>query len=241
VTALVLEAASRRVRDGAGERVALDSVSLEIEAGEVVGVWGKRRSGRSTLIRVAAGVEEPDSGVVRVDGQDLWQRGRRHRDEARAKVAMWYPRFLRDHGRWTDRQVAMPARRGRRGRRRTLAEAREALARVGIAECAQSRIGELDHRETVRAALARALMVRPTVLVLDDPTSGLEPLDRESFLAVILAIAREDRIAVLLTASDPAQLGGVDRHLSISAGVLRGATKAEPATVVPLRRTEPGG
>jgi len=65
---LALEGVGKRYRDGARERIALREVSLALEAGELAAVWGLRRSGRSTLLRVAAGIEQPDEGVVRFDG-----------------------------------------------------------------------------------------------------------------------------------------------------------------------------
>jgi ABC-type multidrug transport system ATPase subunit len=239
MTALVLEAATKRFRHGMSERTALDNVSLDIDAREVVGVWGRRRSGRTTLIRVAAGILPPDEGAVLVNGIDVSRAPRRPRREARASVALWYPLLLRDHGRTVLRQVAVPARRGRRPFGAVYSAAANALERVGISECARVPIKELDHRELVRAALARALVMRPRVLLLDDPLSGLDVLEAQSVLELIVRIAREDRIGVLLTASDPAQLGGVDRHLSISGGRLRGATTPTPADVVELRRSSP--
>ena len=72
MTLLELEHVSKRYRRG--EHVALDDVSLVIDAGEMVMVWGERRSGRSTLLRIAAGIETPDAGVVRFAGGDLAER-----------------------------------------------------------------------------------------------------------------------------------------------------------------------
>jgi ABC-type methionine transport system ATPase subunit len=241
MSTLVLEGVSKRVRHGGAEQVALDAVSLDVDAGEVVGIWGRRRSGRTTLVRVAAGVEEPDGGTIRIDGVDLWRGAREQRRSVRQQIAVWYPLFLPDHGRWLYRQVAIPVRRARQPTRRAWAQAHAALERVGISDCARTAVGELDHREVVRAALARALVMRPKVLVLDEPMSGLDVLEAERVLELIVGIAREDRIAVLVTASEVSQLAGVDRHLSMSAGVVRGATAPTPAAVIELRRTEPGG
>lgn len=241
MSTLVLEAVSKHVRHGGAEQVALDGVSLDVDAGEVVGVWGRRRSGRSTLLRVAAGVEEPDGGAITVGGVDLWHASREQRRSVRQQIAVWYPLFLPDHGRRLYRQVAMPARRTRQPTRRAWAQAHAALERVGLSDCARRAVTELDHRETVRAALARALVMRPKVLVLDEPVSGLDVLEVERILDLIIGIAREDRIAVLMTGAEVGQLSGVDRLLSIGGGVVRGATSPTSADVVELRRTEPGG
>jgi ABC-type multidrug transport system ATPase subunit len=223
---LTMEAVSKHHARGVG---AID-VSLDLDAGEVVGVWGRRRSGRSTLLRLAAGIERPDAGIVRFEGTDLWS-GRAPRD----RIAVWHPAFPPDHGRSVERQVAVAARRGRRPMRRVRDEALAALARVGIGDRAGCAPRELDHAEIARAALARALVMRPGLLVLDEPMSGLEALEAERLLELIVGIARADKIAVLLSAAEVGQLGGVDRHLSISRGVVRGRTAPAPAELLRMR------
>lgn len=227
VSTLVLDRVTKRFARG----VALDDVSLDVDAGEVVGVWGRRRSGRSTLLRVAAGIERPDAGEVRVEGADVWRTR-----SARRTVAVWHPLFPPDHGRTVERQVAMPLRRGRCPGDDVRIAARAALHRVGADACAERSPGDLDAEEIVRVALARALVTRPKVLVLDEPLTGIDVLAAEALLELIVEIARHERIAVLLTAAEVAQLAGVDRHLSISGGALRGTTEPTPADVLRLRR-----
>jgi ABC-type multidrug transport system ATPase subunit len=223
---LAMEAVSKRYPRGVGAA----DVSLDVDAGEVVGVWGRRRSGRSTLLRLAAGVERPDAGVVRFQGVDLWSRA-----AARDGIAVWHTAFPPDHGRSLGRQLAVAARRGRRPIREVRDETLAALERVGLRNHASRAPRELDHPELARAALARALMLRPRLIVLDEPLSGLETLQAERLLELIVGIARADRIAVLLSAAEVAQLGGVDRHLSIARGVVRGMTTAPRADVLRMR------
>jgi ABC-type multidrug transport system ATPase subunit len=223
---LTMEAVGKRFERGVG----VEDVSLELDAGEVVGVWGRRRSGRSTLLHLAAGVTRPDTGVVRFEGVDLW-RGHASRE----RIAVWHTAFPPDHGRSLERQVAVAARHGRRSMRQVRSASFAALARVGLGGHGQRVPRELDHAEIARAALARALVMRPELLVLDEPMNGLEALEAERLLELIVKLARADRIAVLLSAAEVGQLGGVDRHLSISRGVVRGATVPASADVLPLR------
>jgi ABC-type multidrug transport system ATPase subunit len=223
---LAMEAVSKRFPRGIGAT----DISLDVDAGEVVGVWGRRRSGRSTLLRLAAGVERPDAGVVRFEGVDLWSRA-----ATRDGIAVWHTAFPPDHGRTLERQVAVAARRGRRPSREVRDATLAALERVGLREHGSQPPRELDHPELARAALARALMLRPRLLVLDEPLSGLEALQAERLLELIVDVARTDRVAVLLSAAEVAQLSGVDRHLSIARGAVRGTTAPPLADVLRMR------
>lgn len=223
---LTMEAVSKRFPRGVGAA----DVSLDVDAGEVVGVWGRRRSGRSTLLRLAAGVERPDAGIVRFDGVDLWSRA-----ATRERIAVWHTAFPPDHGRSLERQVAVTMRRGQRPLREVHDEALATLTRVGLRGQGSRSPRELDHSQLARAALARALMMRPRLLVLDEPLSGLDALDAERLLELVVTIARADRIAVLLSAAEISQLGGVDRHLTIAHGVVRGTTAPPGADVLRMR------
>jgi ABC-type Mn2+/Zn2+ transport system ATPase subunit len=94
---------------------------------------------------------------------------------------------------------------------------------------------ELDGAEGVRVALAQALVLEPALLVIDEPTVGVDLLERDPILALLRALADEG-IAVLASTGEAAGCSGADRALSLSAGELHGSTEPELAPVVPLRR-----
>ena len=101
------------------------------------------------------------------------------------------------------------------------ARARAALSRVGAHRCAALRTSELDGGELVRVAIARALVHRPKLLVIDEPTLGVDLLVRDAILALLRSIADEGT-AVLASAAETTGLAGADRALSLSDGQLRG-------------------
>ena len=214
------------------ERVALRDVSLQIEAGEMVAVWGVRRSGRSTLLRMAAGVEAPDTGVVRFDGHDLSdRRGERLGDGIGYCRRTFRPsegQLVLDH-----LIVGLLA----RGAPLSLAasRAREALERVEIGRCAALRPSELDCAEAVRAAIARALALEPRLLLIDEPTIGVDLLARDGILRLLQSLALEG-MAILASTGESPGLSGA-RALTLSEGELHGRQARELATVVPLRRS----
>jgi ABC-type multidrug transport system ATPase subunit len=232
---LELARVSRRYRSGAHERVVLDGVSLQIEPGELLAVWGLRRSGRSTLLRIAAGIEPPDAGAVRFQGRDL----ARH-PALGSGIGYCRP----GHGDGDARVVLDELVAGQlaRGVPRPAAEPRAfaALERAGASDCAGRARRELDGGERARVAIARALTLRPRLLVIDEPTKGVDLLQRDAILALLRSLADEDGLALLVSAGEATALSGADRALSLSGGELRGNLSPELAEVVPLRLAAQG-
>jgi energy-coupling factor transporter ATP-binding protein EcfA2 len=227
---LALEHVARRHRRGEREREILRDVCLQMDAGELVAIWGLRRCGRSTLLRIVAGIEPPDAGQVRFAGHELSGTG----SLALGGEIGYCARASLDAASVLDElllgQLA-------RGVRRALARARAytALARVGAADCAPRALHELDGAEELRVALARALALEPSLLVIDDPVRGVDLLQRDSILDLLRSLADEG-IAILISTDEATALAGADRALSLSDGVLRGDSTPELAEVLPLRR-----
>lgn len=230
---LSIERATKRYRRGRLERVAIRDVSLEIEPGELVAVWGPRRSGRTTLLRVAAGIEFPDEGTVSFEGSDL----SRCRDRVLGRRIGYCQDRLGDRDLVVDYVAAGLLAQDvstRQARRR----AEEALVRVGAEACGRLECHELDGGEVARVSIASALVAAPALLVIDEPTNGVDLLERDPLLALLRSIASEG-VAVLMSTGDAQGLAGVDRALSIDNGELRGELTTSNATVVPLRRAVP--
>jgi ABC-type multidrug transport system ATPase subunit len=229
---LALEHVTRRYRSGAHQRVVLDDVSLTLDAGELLAVWGLRRSGRSTLLRVAAGIEPPDSGVVRFEGEDL----ARHRDALGSGIG--YCRTSYGEGEAQGVLEELTAGQLARGVPQSAAHSRAfaALERTGATECAGRGLHELDGGESMRVSIARALTLGPSLLVIDEPTKGVDLLERDAILSLLRSLADDDGIALLVSAGEATALSGADRALSLSDGELRGSLRPELAAVVPLRR-----
>ena len=232
---LALENVGKSYRYGLRQRVVLREATLELDAGELAAVWGPRRSGRSTLLRVAAGIEAPDSGVVRFEGHDMAKRGE--------KLLGGGIGYCQKTFRWAEGTnvldhviVALLARGVPPSAARV--SAREALQRVGAERCANLRLAELDSGEAIRVALARTLALRPRLLVIDEPTKGVELLERDEILGLLRGLADEG-VAVLASAGESTGLSGADRAFALGDGELRGGVTPELAPVLPLRRPAP--
>jgi ABC-type multidrug transport system ATPase subunit len=245
MTLLALERVGKRYKAGRLERVVLDEVSLSLEAGELVAVWGMPRSGRSTLLRIAAGIEPPDTGFVRFEGRDLNTPGRQVLGNG-IGYCRPAPRD-REAGVVLDELMLGPRARGA-SNSAAGARAHAALERVGASDCAEHPINELDGAEAVRVNIARALLLDPAVLIIDEPVTGVDLLHRDDLLALLRSLADDDGIAragegaltrgiaVLMTVSESTALAGCDRALRIGGGGLGGSTEPELAAVVPIHR-----
>jgi NitT/TauT family transport system ATP-binding protein len=160
-------------RDG-GHLVAVEDLSFDLPAGSVTALIGPNGCGKSTVLRVIAGLLAPDRGTVGLDGGAV-----PHPGDARVGLVFQQPRLIP----WlsTIDNVALPLALARVAPDERQARAREALGRVGLAPAADARPRDLSGGMAQRAALARALVSDPPLLLLDEPFSALDALTREAF------------------------------------------------------------
>ncbi|MGH2903939.1 MAG: ATP-binding cassette domain-containing protein [Solirubrobacteraceae bacterium] len=216
---------------GQQERLVLRDVCFELQQGELAVVWGLRGSGRSTLLRVATGIEPADSGVVRFAGLDLSEHGER----LLGRGIGYCQRTLR----FTEGQTALDhAMVGLLARWVSPAKARsralDALERAGAEGCAAMRQSQLSSAEAVRVALARTLALEPRLLAIDEPCKGVELRDRDGILALLRSLADEG-ITVLQSTGESTALSEADRALTLSGGHVYNTAADELAPVLALR------
>jgi putative ABC transport system ATP-binding protein len=229
VTLLALEHVRKSYREYERERLVLRDVSLELRAGELTVVWGMRGCGRSTLLRVAAGIELPDSGTVRFEGKDL----ARESERLLGNSIGYCQKTLRFTEGQTAHEHAMVGLLARWVAPKTArALAQEALERVGVGRCAKMRQHQLTSAEAVRVALARTLALHPKLVVIDEPVKGVELIDRDGILALLRSLADEG-ITVLASTGESTGLSEADRAVTLAGGELR-STPAELAPVLAL-------
>lgn len=221
----------------------LDDVSLELDGPGLVAVWGPPRSGRTTLLEVAAGLLEPAEGEVRFDGRP--PRPALGRSGGIAWAVDGPEAFVAAAGERVIDQVAWPALRVT-SRWRARDRADEMLIRCGADGLADAELWQLSHAERVRVLLARALVQRPRLVLLDEPTTGSPKPERERMWTLLQQLVRDLDLAVLATDYDGQGFGSA-RALTIQRGQLRGASSSpaaqeEAASVISLdaRRAAPG-
>jgi ABC-type sugar transport system ATPase subunit len=226
---LELQRICKRYRHGAQHVDVLRDVSLEVHEREVVAVWGARNSGRSTLLRIAAGIEAPACGSVRFRGRELApNRGAIARGIAYCQPVLPSPEGQLVFEELIAAQLALGV---KPSRARLLAW--KALERVGASHCDGRQPKELNRAEAVRVAIARAILQEPSLLVVDEPTTGVEPIERDHILELLRSLTQEG-IAILMSLDKGIGLFAADRALSLSEGRLRGHLSPEVAEVVAL-------
>ncbi|HVD58963.1 MAG TPA: ABC transporter ATP-binding protein [Thermoleophilaceae bacterium] len=177
---------------------AVDGVSLTIEQGTVLGVIGPNGAGKSTLINLITGHLKPTAGQVEVEGRDVT--GRKPWVVAGARVARTF-QVVKPFRNLTVRENAaigaMYGPKRARSARAAMVQADEALGRVGLLERAELTPGDLSVADARRLELAKALAMRPRLLLLDEVMAGLRPNEIEPSLDLIRSL-RDDGVAILV-------------------------------------------
>jgi ABC-type lipoprotein export system ATPase subunit len=190
-----------------GENIirAVDGVSLEIHSGEFVALLGSSGSGKSSMLNLIAGLDRPTSGSVFVQERDLAKLSREELAKYRLHVVgMVFQSFNLIPSMTVTENVELPLRFAEvdRGRRDSLA--REALERVGLAARMGHRPSELSGGEQQRAALARALINRPQLLLADEPTGNLDSHTGKEIMDMVRDFNRELGMTVVMVTHERA-------------------------------------
>ncbi|MEF9852943.1 MAG: energy-coupling factor transporter ATPase [Hydrogenoanaerobacterium sp.] len=181
------------------EKTAIDNVSIEIDEGEFVGVIGHTGSGKSTLIQHFNGLVKPSSGKVFIDGEDIWGQGVNIRDvRFKAGLVFQYPEYqLFEDSVYKD--IAFGPKNMKLSEGEVDRRVREAAAFVGLKEHHLSESPfELSGGQKRRVAIAGVLAMRPKLLILDEPTAGLDPKGRDRILGQIREYHEQEKNTVLL-------------------------------------------
>ncbi|MGW0947577.1 ABC transporter ATP-binding protein [Streptomyces sp. NPDC002623] len=181
-----------------GGRRALDAVSLTAEAGRVTGLIGPNGAGKSTLFDVVSGLRRPRTGRVRLDGRDITREGPARR--ARRGMSRTF-QHLELFGRLSVRDNLLVAAELGPERRHAARTADAVLARLGLADQADAPADALPTGVARLVEVGRALVLKPRVLLLDEPAAGQDAEETERFAALLRALAA-DGVAVLLVEHD---------------------------------------
>jgi lipoprotein-releasing system ATP-binding protein len=199
----------------------LKSVDIDIDSGETLAVVGASGIGKSTLLNILGTLDRPDSGTLRFQGEDVLC----YDDEKLAKFRNISVGFVFQFHHLLNEFSAlenamMPALIKGLTREESSRSAEEILLRVGLKDRLQHRVGQLSGGEQQRVALARALVLRPLILLADEPTGNLDKRNSEKVHDLLLELNQEYKMTLIVVTHNMALAAYMSRRITIADGQL---------------------
>ncbi|MFD3501369.1 ABC transporter ATP-binding protein [Streptomyces sp. NPDC058676] len=213
---------------------ALDGVSLTLGRGTFTAVMGPSGSGKSTLLQCAAGLDVPDSGIVRVDGTELTGESEAELTRfRRGRIGFVFQQYNLLDTLTVAQNTVLPLRLA--GRRVDRERAREVLTSVGLGDRLGHRPDQLSGGQRQRVAIARALVTEPRVIFADEPTGALDTRSARDVLRLLRQAVRVHGRTVVMVTHDPVAAAYADSVLFLADGRLAGRMDAPTADAVAER------
>lgn len=212
----------REFNEGASKLQVLRGVNLAVQPAERVAIIGASGSGKTTLLQIMGGLDEPSEGGVLINGAAMHGATESAKGELRNRYVGFVYQFHHLLPEFTaEENVAMPLLIRRDEKAVALEAARELLGRVGLGERLTHKPGELSGGERQRAAVARALITRPQLVLADEPTGNLDSGNGEHVLGLMLELNEELRTSLVIVTHDHSIAARMDRVVVLEDGVLK--------------------
>ncbi len=218
---LVCRSIVRRFREGDSTLEVLSGVDLTVAESELVAIIGASGSGKTTLLQIMGGLDDPTSGEVLVGGQSIANIDEKDKSALRNKFIGFVYQFHHLLPEFTAQEnVAMPLLIRRLAKGEAMQQAAELLGRVGLEGRLDHKPGELSGGERQRAAVARALITRPKLVLADEPTGNLDAGNGQHVLQLMLELNRELATSLVIVTHDHNVASQMDRVLVLENGCL---------------------
>jgi lipoprotein-releasing system ATP-binding protein len=212
----------RRFNEGASTLVVLNGVDLQVQPAERVAIIGTSGSGKTTLLQIMGGLDEPSEGEVFINGEAMHGSDETAKGDMRNRYVGFIYQFHHLLPEFTaEENVAMPLMIRRVPKAAAIEKARELLGRVGLGERLHHKPGELSGGERQRAAVARALITRPQLVLADEPTGNLDAGNGEHVLKLMLELNQELKTSLVIVTHDHSIAARMDRILVLEDGILK--------------------
>ena len=219
---LTAQGVTRTFHEGSSSLEVLRGLDLAVLAGERLGIIGASGSGKTTLLQILGGLDRPDGGQVAIDGRDLHALRELERGQLRNRTIGFVYQFHHLLAEFSAQEnVAMPLLVRRMPASEAAQRAAALLGRVGLGERLRHRPHQLSGGERQRAAVARALVTAPRLVLADEPTGNLDGRNAEQVFALMLELNRELGTSLVVVTHDARLAARMDRVLELDQGRLR--------------------
>jgi ABC-type lipoprotein export system ATPase subunit len=203
-------------------RLVLENVSLEVEEGEKLAILGPSGSGKTTLLNLVGGLDFPDEGSLEFSGRDITAYTREEMDAYRNRNIGFVFQFHHLLPQCTLLEnVLIPTLVDKAGKKEKVERAEALMKRVGIWDYRDKLPGKLSGGECQRAAVVRAIINSPSLLLADEPTGALDRDNVETLADLLLELNREDNLTLILVTHSIQLAGRMGRVLELSGGNLK--------------------
>jgi phospholipid/cholesterol/gamma-HCH transport system ATP-binding protein len=193
----------KTLRKSFGEQRVLKGIDLEVAKGETVSVLGRSGTGKSVLLKLIIGLQQPDSGSIRVHGKEITGLARPQLNEIRKTMGFLFQNSALYDSLTVEQNVAFPLERaGSLSAAERKKRVRELLATVGMEKDLDKLPGQISGGMQKRVGLARALALSPDILLFDEPTAGLDPITASEIDALILRLQKETNLTSIVVTHD---------------------------------------
>jgi phospholipid/cholesterol/gamma-HCH transport system ATP-binding protein len=196
--------AVEEVQKSFGAQKVLNGISLTVKRGETLAVLGRSGTGKSVLLRLIIGLEKPDSGSVRIHGQDIAGMGLDQIGQIRKKMGFLFQHAALYDSLTVEQNVAFPLRHHKKDMSKSEQgeRVRALLAEVGMESGLKKMPSDISGGMQKRVGLARALALEPDILLLDEPTAGLDPISSAEIDDLVLKLQAEHHMASIVVTHD---------------------------------------
>jgi putative ABC transport system ATP-binding protein len=212
---------TRTFGSGPNATAALRGVNMTVGEGRLVALRGRSGSGKTTLLNIVGGLDTPDSGTVRIDGEEVTSMSEQQRVHLRRETVTYiFQSFSLLPGLSAAENVGVPLRIAGMAPKAREERVATMLALVGLADHARHRPGELSGGQQQRVAIARALAPRPRLLLADEPTGQLDAETGKQIVRLVRSVVRSEGVTALLATHDPTLMDIADSVLHLSDGTI---------------------